>query len=81
VSLTTRSNAYAERFVRTIRAECTDRMLIIGHRHLQYVLTEYIEHYNTGRAHRALNLRAPADDPNIIPSPRTESGADPCSQA
>jgi putative transposase len=43
------SNAYAERFVRTIRAEYTDRMLIFGHRHLQYVLTEYIEHYNTGR--------------------------------
>jgi putative transposase len=33
------------------------------------VLAEYIEHYNTGRAHRALNLRAPADDPSIIPFP------------
>ena len=64
-----RMNAYAERIVRTIRAECTDRMLIMGQRHLQHVLAEYIEHYNTGRAHRALNLRAPADDPPVIPSP------------
>jgi putative transposase len=62
-------NAYAERVVRTIRAACTDRMLIIGQRHLQRALTEYIEHYNAGRAHRALNLRAPADDPGIIPFP------------
>jgi hypothetical protein len=38
-------------------------------RHLQRVLAEYIEHYNTGRAHRALNLRAPADDPGVIPFP------------
>ena len=64
-----RGNAYAERVVRTIRAECTDRMLIIGQRHLQRVLAGYIGHYNTGRAHRALDLRAPADDPGIIPFP------------
>jgi putative transposase len=64
-----RMNAYAERVVRTIRAECTDRMLIIGRRHLQRVLAEYIEHYNTGRAHRALSLRAPADDPTVTPFP------------
>lgn len=64
-----RMNAYAERIVRTIRAECTDRMLIMGQRHLQRVPAEYIEHCNTGRAHRALNLRAPADDPGVIPFP------------
>ncbi|MGO8959780.1 MAG: integrase core domain-containing protein [Streptosporangiaceae bacterium] len=64
-----RMNAYAERVVRTIRAECTDRMLIMGQRHLQRVLAEYIEHYNTGRAHRALDLRAPTDDPSVIPFP------------
>jgi putative transposase len=62
-------NAYAERVVRTIRARCTDRMLIMSQRHLQRVLADYIGHYNTGRAHRALDLRAPADDPGIIPFP------------
>jgi putative transposase len=64
-----RMNAYAERVVPTIRAECTDRMLIAGQRHLQRVLAEYIEHYNSGRAHRALSLRAPADDPTVTPFP------------
>ncbi|MGW7005526.1 integrase, partial [Streptomyces sp. NPDC054933] len=35
------------------------------------VLGEYVEHYNTGRPHRGLDLRAPQDDPNIIPFPTT----------
>jgi putative transposase len=64
-----RMNACAEPVVPTIQAECTDRMLIIGQRHLQRVLAEYIEHDNSGTAHRALNLLAPADDPGIIPFP------------
>ena len=42
-------NAYAERFVRTARAECTDRMLTGGERHLRAILSEYVSHYNTGR--------------------------------
>ncbi|WP_319637698.1 integrase core domain-containing protein [Streptomyces milbemycinicus] len=64
-----RSNAFAERWIRTARAECTDRLLITGERHLRTVLTMYAEHYNTGRAHRSLGLRAPDDDPNVIPLP------------
>jgi putative transposase len=45
------------------------RPLIISQRHLQRALAGYIEHYNSGRPHRALNLRAPADDPSVIPLP------------
>jgi hypothetical protein len=66
-----RMNAYAERFVRTVRAECTDRMLIIGERHLHAVLSEYVKHYTTGRSHQGhdMNLRAPDDSPDITPLP------------
>jgi putative transposase len=53
------ANAHAERFVRTIRAECLDWLLIIGRRHLATVLRIYTAHYNRERPHRALTLRAP----------------------
>ncbi|MEU5647036.1 integrase core domain-containing protein [Streptomyces milbemycinicus] len=64
-----RSNAFAERWIRTARAECTDRLLITGERHLRTVLTTYAEHYNAGRSHRSLALRAPDDAPNVVPLP------------
>jgi transposase InsO family protein len=54
-----RANAYAERWVRTVRAEVTDRMLTAGPRHLQSVLYECAAHYNRHRPHRARNLRPP----------------------
>jgi putative transposase len=57
-----RANAFAERWVRTVRAEVTDRMLIAGRRHLRMVLDEYVAHYNRHRPHRALNLRPPDGD-------------------
>jgi hypothetical protein len=64
-------NAIAERFVRTARAECTDRMLIAGERHARVIMTQYIKHYNTGRSHQGhgLDLRAPDDAPGVIPFP------------
>jgi len=66
-----RMNAYAERFVRTARAECTDQMLIAGERHLRVILSDYISHYNTGRSHQGedMLLRAPGDDPDVIACP------------
>jgi len=57
-----RANAYAERWVRMALAEVTDRMLIIGPRHLRAVLDEYVAHYNQHRPHRARNLRPPDHD-------------------
>ncbi len=77
------SNAHAERFVRTLRAECTDRMLITGERHLHAVLSEYAEHYNTGRSHQGhdMSLRAPDGNPDVItpPARQTRSAATPSS--
>jgi hypothetical protein len=54
-----RANAYSERWVRTARSECTDRMLIAGPRHLRTVLNEYVNHSSQHRPHRANNLRPP----------------------
>jgi transposase InsO family protein len=53
------ANAYAERFVRTVRAECLDWLLILGRRHLEQVLRIYTQHYNRERPHRGLALLAP----------------------
>jgi putative transposase len=55
-----RANAVAERFVRTVRAECTDRMLVLTRPHLEHVLGRYVRHYNQERPHRGLSLKSPA---------------------
>jgi transposase InsO family protein len=54
-----RANAYAERWVRTVRSECLDWTLIWNGRQLYQVLTEYLRHYNTIRPHRSLDLQPP----------------------
>ena len=61
------ANAYAERFVRTIRAECLDWLLIIGRRHLERVLRTYVVHYNCERPHRGLALHPPESATTIRP--------------
>jgi transposase InsO family protein len=55
-----RANAICERVIGTLRRECLDRMLILGRRHLEAVLTEYVEHYNSHRPHRSLGQRPPS---------------------
>jgi putative transposase len=54
-----RANAYAERWVGTVRRELLDRMLIVGCRQLRSVLAEYADHYNGHRPHRALAQTPP----------------------
>ena len=56
-----KANAYAERWVSTIRRECLDRMLIFHERQLVHVLAEYATHYNSYRPHRALEQRSPTE--------------------
>jgi putative transposase len=54
-----KANAIAERFVRTVRAECLDWLLVLNRSHLERVLRVYVDHYNTQRPHRALELQPP----------------------
>jgi transposase InsO family protein len=54
-----RANCFAERFLRTVRTELTDRVLIFSQRHLRVMLTEYVRHYNGRRPHRARGLPSP----------------------
>jgi transposase InsO family protein len=63
------ANAFAERWVRTVRADCLDRIPILGRRHLEHVLRVYRHHFNQQRPHRALDLRPPDRISGPDPSP------------
>jgi hypothetical protein len=54
-----KANAIAERFVRTVRAECLDWLLVLNRSHLERVLRVFGGHYNSHRPHRSLNLKPP----------------------
>lgn len=61
-----RANAYAERYVSTLRRECLDHLLIYGERHLRADLAQFGHHYNDRRPHRARQLRPPTHDPDAV---------------
>ena len=58
------ANAFAERWVRSVRHELLDRTLIWNQHQLRRLLDDYVEHYNTHRPHRSLGQRAP-DGPTV----------------
>jgi transposase InsO family protein len=64
-----RANAYAERWVRTVRTECLDWLLIFGQRHLERVLREYVRHYNRQRPHRGIQLQVPSHGDGVGATP------------
>ena len=60
------ANAYAERWVGSVRHECLDRLLIFNRRQLETVLRVYVRHDNEQRPHRALALQAPDHPPTTF---------------
>jgi len=60
-----KANAFAERWVGSVRRDCLDWLLISSRRQLERVLRVYVDHYNTHRPHRALGLTAPIQGPRL----------------
>jgi putative transposase len=63
------ANAVVERWVRTVRNECLDHLLIVGRRHLERVLRDYVAHFNNERPHRSLDLIPPGGSTQARGSP------------
>ena len=61
-------NAYAERFVRSIKSECLDKLVLLGENHLRTAVREFVVHYHTERNHQGLEGR-------LIAPPANDSGA------
>ena len=53
------ANAFAERWIRSVREECLDKLLILGERHLHRVLTAYVDYYNRARPHQGIGQQCP----------------------
>jgi transposase InsO family protein len=70
--LAPRANAFAERWVGTVRRELLDRMLIVGWRQLEAVLSDHVVHYNQHRPYRSLRQMPPL---GAVASPAPAAGA------
>jgi transposase InsO family protein len=57
-----KANAFAERWIRSLREECLDHLLIVNERHLHRVVREYVQFYNEARPHQGLEQRTPLSD-------------------
>jgi transposase InsO family protein len=69
---TPNANAVAERFVRTIRTECLDHLLVVNQRHLERVLRSYTRHYNNHRPHQGISQEIPSSPELMKPVPRND---------
>jgi putative transposase len=66
-------NAFAERWVQSIKQECLDRFVVFGEDHLRHIIAEYLAHYNEERPHQArdnlpLSMANPPEE-NPLPAP------------
>ena len=68
-------NAYAERWIRSLRSECLDHLILFGQRSLAYVLREYVAHHQQERNHQGLDNLIPFPDEQLRnnPGPITKS--------
>jgi putative transposase len=65
------ANAIAERWVRSVREECLDYMLILSERHLRRIVSEYVTYFNQARPHQGIDQRIPCD-PQLPDHPEGE---------
>ncbi len=68
-----RANAFAERWVGTVRREVLDHLLVFGRRPLEVILREFVRHYHEARPHQGLGQRRPGD-PSLAVSAHSSSG-------